>query len=157
MSKYYKLISVIILFLFSSDLMFCLDKGKVSPEKRALEKSLLFPGWGQLHERQYLKGSIFVTAEVIMIAGMVINNNKGNDSYLNYRLAENSGDAVLWREETEKFDKRRNLFILAGVGIWIANMVDIYIFKSKRKKKRIKISFIRGKNNEVFFDLGYCF
>ena len=52
--------------------------GETSPEKRALEKSLLFPGWGQIHEKQYMKGAIFITAELLAITGIVINNNNGN-------------------------------------------------------------------------------
>ncbi len=159
LSKFYKQITVIIIFSLTCIQLINPEnkRNNVTTDKRALEKSLLFPGWGQIHEKQYLKGGLFIAAEVIAIAGMVINNNKGNDSYINYRMAEVGNEAVMWRKETEKFDKRRNLFIVAGIGIWIANMVEIYIFNKRKNKKRVKISLIRGINNEVFIDLSYGF
>lgn len=124
---------------------------------RALEKSLIFPGLGQLHEKKYLKGIIFITAELIAITGAILNNRQGNKNYNKYRSSLTENDALFFRKETERFDRSRNLFIAAGMGVWIINMLDIYIIKKKMGKKSIEVSLEKGINNEIFFTLNYSF
>ena len=131
--------------------------GKKDSGTRALEKSLIFPGWGQLHEKKYVKGILFLTAELIAITGAVINNNKGNSSYNKYRSSDTVNDAVFFRDETERFDRQRNLFIAAGIGVWIINMVDIYLLRKKMKKSGLKVSLSKGINDEISFIINYSF
>jgi len=126
-------------------------------DSRALEKSLIFPGLGQLHEKKYLKGVIFITAELIAITGAILNNRHGNINYNKYRSSLTESDALFFREETEKFDRSRNLFIAAGIGVWMINMLDIYILKKRMGKKPIKVSLQKGINNEISFTLNYSF
>ena len=130
---------------------------KKSNETRALEKSLIFPGWGQLHEKKYFKGILFLTAELFAITGAIINNKKGNSSYNKYRSSSTIENTVLYRDETERLDKQRNLFIAAGIGIWIINMADIYLIRKKMKKKGLKVSLSKGINNEISFVINYSF
>ena len=104
--------------------------------KKILEKSLIFPGWGQLIEKQYLKGIFFMSSEILCITQAIINNNRANKFYKKYREANNSNDAAAFRLETERFDKRRNTFILAGTIVWVANMIEIYIYTKKKIQKK---------------------
>jgi hypothetical protein len=48
-------------------------------------------------------------------------------------------DAVRYRELTEDYDKKRNIFILAAVGIWAVNLLDIYVIVKKKEKQKIKL------------------
>lgn len=130
---------------------------KEGTRSRALEKSLIFPGWGQLHEKQYFKGILFITAELIAITSAVISNRKGNSSYNKYRSSIIVDDAVYYRDETERFDRQRNLFIAAGIGVWIINMADIYLFRKKMKKRGLKVSLSKGIFDEVSFTINYSF
>ncbi|MEN8222397.1 MAG: DUF5683 domain-containing protein [Acidobacteriota bacterium] len=130
---------------------------KKSNETRSLEKSLIFPGWGQLHEKKYFKGILFITAELVAVTGAVISNRRGNSNYNKYRTSLNVDDAVYYRDETERFDRQRNLFIAAGIGVWIINMADIYLFKKKMKKKGLKVSLSKGINDEISFTINYSF
>lgn len=130
---------------------------KKGSETRALEKSLIFPGWGQLHEKKYFKGVLFLAAELIAITGAVLNNRKGNSSYNKYRSSIIVDDAVYYRDETERFDRQRNLFIAAGIGVWIINMADIYLFRKKMKKRGLKVTLSKGIFNEVSFTINYSF
>ena len=100
---------------------------------------------------------MFITAELIAITGAVISNHFGNKNYNKYRSSITESDALFYRKETERFDRERNLFIAAGIGVWIINMVDIYIFKKKMERKGINISLKKGMNNEISFTLNYCF
>src|SRR5512137_2684486 len=94
------------------------------PAKRQLKKSLLFPGLGQFSEKQYLKGVAFSGAEIFCIVEAIVANHRGNDSYWKYRMSGTGTDALEYRRLTERNDRTRNAFILAGAGIWILNMVD---------------------------------
>ena len=132
------------------------DKTNIT-DSRALEKSLIFPGLGQIHEKKYLKGVVFITAELIAITGAILSNRQGNINYNKYRSSLTENDALFFRKETERFDRSRNLFIAAGIGVWMINMLDIYILKKKMEKKSIEVSLKKGINNEIFFTLNYSF
>lgn len=106
--------------------------------RRALERSLLFPGLGQLSEKQYVKAALFTSAEVACLATIVVNARRGNAAYRHYRATATVDDAVKWRQETERLDRRRNAAIAAAAGIWVLNMVDIFI--------HVKSKYGRGKS-----------
>ena len=111
-----------------------------NPEENSfgsLHKSLLIPGWGQLAEKKYVKGITFVTAEIFCLYSIFSNNHKGNLNYRLYQDAGNVEDAVFSRDLTEKYDRRRNVFILAALGVWALNLVDIY-FTVRQKEKEDK-------------------
>ncbi len=105
----------------------------------SLKKSLLIPGWGQLAEKRYVEGILFLGAEVFSIYQILYNNHKGNTYYSRYRDADNVEDAVRYRELTEDYDKKRNIFILAAVGIWAVNLLDIYVIVKKKEKQKLKL------------------
>lgn len=60
-------------------------------------------------------------------------------------------DAVRFRQLTEKFDARRNQFLLAAAAVWAVNLVDIYlIVKNKGKKeKTFTLRIERGKHQQI--------
>ncbi len=160
--KLSKLLNIILILAFAFQVYASEDSRPGTTENgkdvsRALEKSLLFPGWGQIHEKKYFKGILFMSAELIAITCAVISNRKGNINYNKYRSSVTVDYALLFREKTEKYDRQRNLFIAAGIGIWIINMADIYFFRKKMKKSDLKVSFSKGIRNEVFFTFNYSF
>lgn len=109
------------------------DKQVENPRLRAaLERSLLFPGLGQLYEKQYLKAALFAGAELACLALVAVHFAEGKDAYWNYRQAASSADAVRWRNETERLDRRRNAAILAAAGVWALNLVDIFVHAKKK-------------------------
>ncbi len=109
--------------------------------RKALEKSLLFPGLGQLYEKQYVKAALFCAAEVACLALVYIHIGKGNDAYWNYRQAATAADAGAWRRETERLDRRRNAAILAAAGVWVLNMADILVFTRKKYGRESSLAF----------------
>jgi hypothetical protein len=109
--------------------------------RKALEKSLLFPGLGQLYEKQYAKAAIFGLAEAACLALVVVHIGKGNDAYWNYRQAATTADATAWRRETERLDRRRNTAILAAAGIWVLNLADILVFTGKKYGRERSLAF----------------
>ncbi len=109
--------------------------------RRALKMSLLFPGLGQLSEKQYAKAVLFSAAEIFCLVQVVANARKGNSAYWKYRTAATVGDAVEWRSETERLDRRRNTAILAAAGVWVLNMVDIFVHAKKKYGREKSLAF----------------
>jgi hypothetical protein len=121
---------------------------KKDPLRKALEKSLLFPGLGQLSEKQYVKAALFGGAEIFCLAQVLILRGKGNDAYKKYRDATDPLTVIEFRGQTEKYDRRRNAAILAAAGVWVLNMIDILIFAKKKYGKKASIGLNPYYNHE---------
>lgn len=118
-------------------------------QRKALEKSLLFPGLGQLYEKQYAKAALFGLAETACLALVIVYFARGNDAYREYRQAATALDARIWRQETERLDRRRNTALLAAAGVWALNLADILVFTRKKygREKSLAIQpFYRHEN-----------
>ncbi len=156
-------ISFLILLLISGP---CFSQDKegekgTTPEKKftSLQRSLLIPGWGQITEKRYIEGVLFLSAEIFCIYKIFSYNHKGNDHYDLYKKADNVSDATEYRDLTEKYDTRRNRFILVAASVWIINLIDIYIIvKKKGKKERnLRLNFKLNENKDLAFNISYSF
>ncbi|HUU06050.1 MAG TPA: DUF5683 domain-containing protein [Patescibacteria group bacterium] len=141
---------VLLVVLMAGQVLFAAED--VKPEsvrlRKALEKSLLFPGLGQLAEKQYVKAAVFASGEIFCLALVVVNLGKGNDAYHSYRDATDMDQATAWRLQTEKFDRRRNTAILAAAGVWVLNMIDIFVFAKKKYGRKAALAFHPYYNHE---------
>lgn len=123
----------------------------------SLKKSLLIPGWGQLAEKRYIEGFLFFSAEIFSFYQIFSNNHKGNKYYRKYRDASSVDEAVHYRELTEKYDKHRNIYILAAVGIWAVNLIDIYVIVRRKEKRKLELKLESGEDKRLAFTLSYSF
>ncbi len=162
--SYKPIISFSILLLFIS--LPCLSQDRenkegISPEIKftSLQKSLLIPGWGQITEKRYIEGVLFLSAEIFCIYKIFSYNHKGNDYYNLYKKTDNVIDATEYRGLTEKYDTRRNRFILVAAGVWLVNLIDIYfIVKKKGKKERnLRLNFKLNENKDPALTFTYSF
>lgn len=119
------------------------EEKKAEPDRwrRALERSLLFPGLGQLGEKQYVKAAIFASAEIFCLAQAFIQAGRGNDAYHSYRDAKDAAAAAEWRLQTAACDRRRNTALLAAAGVWVCNMIDIFVFAKKKYGPKAAVAF----------------
>ena len=129
------------------------DKKEETQGLTSLQKSLLIPGWGQLAEKRYAEGLFFLAAEAFSIYQIVRFNHKGNFYYDRYRGATSVNDAVRFRDLTEDYDKKRNLFLVAAVGIWAVNLLDIYVIVKNKQKLRLQLQRVgkKGLSLSLFF------
>jgi hypothetical protein len=129
------------------------------PTLGTLEKSLLFPGWGQLAEKRYVEGIAFLSAEIFCLIEIFVDNHRGNENYALYQQAMTTDDAVRYRRLTEKYDTRRNQFLLAAAAVWAVNLVDIYLIVTNKEKKEraFTLKFERGKNKTISLAVAYRF
>ena len=119
-----------------------------NPLRKALERSLLFPGLGQLGEKQYVKAALFGSAEIVCLVQVLIFRGKSNNAYKKYRDATDPLTVIEFRNQTEKYDRRRNTAILTAAGVWVLNMIDIFIFAKKKYGKKASIGLNPYYNHE---------
>ncbi len=165
MKKNYKpIISFLILLLFIS--LPCLSQDEENkkgtlPKKKlnSLQKSLLLPGWGQITEKRYIEGILFLSAEIFCFYKIFSYNHTGNNYYNLYKNADNVIDTIKYRELIEKYDTKRNRFILAAASVWIINLIDIYfIVKKKDKKERnLRLKFKLNEHKDLAVTVTYSF
>ena len=158
---------VTILVLFSLVFSFLPCSGQeVAPEETfqetkftSLHKSLLLPGWGQLAEKRYLEGVLFLSAEIFALYKVISYNHKGNSAYARYKDASSVADAVHHRLMIEDYDKKRNQYLLVAAGVWVINLIDIYfIMKNKENKgNNLRLKFESGKDKSLAFTVSYRF
>jgi len=122
----------------------------------SLHKSLLIPGWGQFAEKRHIEAVLFLSAEVFALYKVFDANHKGNQYYDQYREADNVDDAVKYRELTEKYDIRRNQFILVAIGVWALNLIDIYFIVKNKKKNNLRLT-LESDVKKLAFTLSYRF
>ena len=124
-----------------------------------LEKSLLFPGWGQLSEKRYLEGAAFIVAELACLYGALSADHLGNENYALYRSAASMDEAARARALVEKYDTRRNGFLLAAAAVWALNLIDIFlIVKGKETDKPgLSLRIGRGTHQDIGITAAFRF
>ncbi|MCJ7681272.1 MAG: hypothetical protein MUP70_11140 [Candidatus Aminicenantes bacterium] len=129
------------------------------PTLTPLHKSLIYPGWGQLSEKHVLEGILFMAAETVCLFQVIQNNRNGNLAYVDYKTAASVASAVEQRALTEKYDTRRNQWLLAAAGVWIANLVNIHIIVRNKGKPndRIQLRMDSVSHKTIAFNLSYRF
>ena len=134
---------------------------RISIDKKfgSLQKSLLIPGWGQIAEKRYAEGFLFLSAEIFCFYKIFSYNHKGNYYYDKYKKADNVSDAIKYRDLTESYDTKRNKFLLAAASVWVINLIDTYIIvKNKEKKRRnINLKFEHNENKSLSFTISFSF
>jgi hypothetical protein len=122
----------------------------------SLHKSLLIPGWGQFAEKRYIEAALFLSAEIFALYKVFDANHKGNQYYDKYKEADNVDDALKYRELTEKYDTRRNQYILVAIGVWALNLIDIYFIVKNKKKTNLRLT-LKSDVKKLAFTLSYRF
>ena len=134
-------------------------QSRIGSNFTSLQKSLLIPGWGQIEEKRYIEGIIFLSAEIFSIYKILKLDHTGNYYYDRYKKADNVDDAVKYRELTEKYDTKRNKFILVAAGIWTINLIDMYLItnKKEKKKEKLKLKVTCNENKNLALTISYSF
>jgi len=125
----------------------------------SLEKSLIFPGWGQISENRWLKGAAFAAAELACLGAALVHDGLGNENYALYRAAADEAEAVRYRRLVVRHDGRRNAFLLAAAAVWAVNLIDIYrlIQGKETKPGSLSLGIEHGPSRELRLSFGCRF
>jgi len=105
-----------------------------NPDKqktKAVSILMFIPGIQQLKSGGYIKGSLLLGSFIGCITGSIIHNTKGNNWYEKYTKATDVDAVVQYRKKTENSFKKRNLFMVGALAVWLAHILDLKFFKSK--------------------------
>jgi hypothetical protein len=108
-------------------------------------------------EKRYAEGILFMAAEAFCLYEVFSFNHKGNTYYKKYQEAETTPDAVRFRELTEKYDRKRNAYILAAAGVWALNLVDTYFIVKNKKNPKIVLNIQSGQDQGMALSVSYSF
>ncbi len=100
--------------------------------KTALLLSVLFPGVGQIYIGEKTKGIILTSVSGGLILSSLLVWNYAESIYKDY---ETTLDPVLYDDYSTNIDIA-NFLLVAYFGVWVYNMVDIYLTTSKINKSR---------------------
>jgi hypothetical protein len=129
------------------------------PKLGPLEKSLIFPGWGQMSERRWVKGAAFAVAELACLGAAIYHNSLGNENYARYRAAADEPAAARYRSLVVRHDGRRNAFLIAAAVVWAVNLIDIYRLVQGKETKpgALSLGIEHGLSRELRLSLGCRF
>ncbi len=108
---------------------------------KAIKRSLLFPGLGQLYQGERQKGYILAAAEGVSIIGVIYSQwmmELRHDDYLN---------AIEHKDIEDKYRiyngyyKARNVFCVLTVGIYLYNLFDCIYFPANGKNDTVSMYF----------------
>lgn len=126
------------------------DPDKKKPEEKTVSITKFIPGIPQLTTGKYIKGTLFLGSFIGTVVGTFVYNKKGNDWYEKYQNSTNVDEITLFREETEKNFKKRNLFMVGIFTIWLAHVIDLKFFKSRK-------SGVKGEVGKNSINIGFYY
>lgn len=101
----------------------------------ALLRSMLIPGWGQMHKKNMTKGIVILSAEVTAIAGIIAMQNL-HKNYRNKATVEWNKDVrESYNNKSQSYRNIRNGCIVAATAIYIYNIVDVLASKGAKRHK----------------------
>ena len=145
-----KICWLLIAALIAAPLAASSDSEKKKPKAVSITKFI--PGVRQLKTKQYVKGTLLLGSFIGAAAAALTFNKKGNDWYDKYRASTNVEEIVLFRKNTEKNLKKRNLFIAGIFSVWLLHILDLKFFKSKKSGIEGRVS-----HNEINIGIYYRF
>ena len=95
----------------------------------AVYRSLLLPGWGQLYNREPVKGALFVTAEVATAGLGLTYHLLGDAKKKKYQNLPAGSDEKFTniKNKAESYYRLRNTFLWATAGLHVLNILDAYL------------------------------
>lgn len=103
----------------------------------AVFRSLVFPGWGQLYNRQRVKAAVFGGAALATAGAALAFHLDGARAERDYQQkttpaqlggGDPSAAAAALRAQATRSFGRRNAFLWGAAGVWALGLADAYIF-----------------------------
>ena len=104
------------------------DYANLNKQMQAVRRSLLFPGLGQLHRGQQIKGFTLITSEIILLGTLTycqIKYDQARDQYLDESDPDKMDSQY---DDCNLYYRGRNASIALAVGIYLYSLFDIMYF-----------------------------
>lgn len=98
---------------------------------RGAVRSLIIPGWGQMHKGSTAKGIVILAGEAALIGGVVFTENE-RASYEKLKY-ENPSLMKEYSTKVENWETARNVCIGAAAALYIYNLVDALVANGRKR------------------------
>lgn len=99
----------------------------------ALWRSLIIPGWGQMHKRNTGRGMAILTLTAAGATGIVVCHNQSNTYYNKALSARNSDTRESYEDKSSTYRNARNACIAATAVVYVWNVVDALTGKGAKR------------------------
>lgn len=100
---------------------------------RALWRSAIFPGWGQLHKGQKLKGGLILGSCTAIVGGIIASENMRSDYYRKFSETHNTEQKKFYADRVDMLAMTRNICIGATCALYIYNLIDSVVSPGARR------------------------
>lgn len=98
----------------------------------AVVRSAIFPGWGQIYSRSYIRSGLIVLSIGGSAVGALLAERSFRSRYNAYATLanlepDNEAGVLASYEHANQRYKLRMFFLYTGVGIWLYSVIDSYV------------------------------
>jgi hypothetical protein len=90
-------------------------------------KSLIIPGWGHFHTKDYLRGQVLLSSEIILAGSTFFLYEKAMDRYNKYKKATQIDQINQYYQEANDSYKQASLTTALFILVWAYNVYDTYL------------------------------
>jgi hypothetical protein len=127
-------------------------ESSVEPAYRVVLRSLVYPGWGQLYNRKYLKALAVFTSEATLLGMIYTESRQATEAYDDHLVAPDLATSERLYAEYERHFNRRDSLIWWTAGVVLFSLADAYVdanlitFEDEfaESQKRVGISLTGG-------------
>jgi hypothetical protein len=99
----------------------------VEPAYRVVLRSLVYPGWGQLYNRKYLKALAVFTSEATLLGMIYTESREASRAYDAHLVAPDLATAERLYAEYDRHFNRRDSLIWWTAGVVLFSLADAYV------------------------------
>jgi hypothetical protein len=128
----------------------------------ALFRSVVFPGWGQLYNKKYLKAGLIFGVETTYLVLMAMDWDRMNEHKKLFDSLPEDHPDKFWEYEQYKFYKdRKNLYLWSTLTTIFISMFDAYVdahlYNFDKEMERIGLEIHPQTGKELGFKLSFNF
>ncbi|MEM8484904.1 MAG: hypothetical protein AAF564_05115 [Bacteroidota bacterium] len=113
----------------------------------AVMRSMILPGWGQLHKNERTKGIALMSAWGVSAAGALLSHTRRQQAEEDYLAALTPADIEDRYSTFNQWHKTRNNLIVAAAGIWVFSYVDALLKRpAAGKQSPVRLTYTPAPN-----------
>lgn len=91
-----------------------------------MSRSMILPGWGHFQSKNYLRGQIIMSTEIVLAGASIFMYNKSMDKYKLYKESSQIDDINQYYREANSAFKQASICTFLFSIVWVYNIYDTY-------------------------------
>lgn len=100
-----------------------------------MSQSVMMPGLGHFNTKNFLRGQILLSAEIVLAGTSYMFYNKSMEKFKKYKNATQIDEINQYYTEASDLYKKSSAFTTLCVALWIYNVYDTYIVTNEYNNK----------------------